>query len=59
LRLLDAAQEARIVFDLIVAPVILGREADQQSGRFSIAGNDDLLVLGLAQKLGEIVLDPG
>jgi len=44
--LFDAAQEARVVFELMVEPVILGREADQQSGRFSVAGDDDLLAFG-------------
>jgi hypothetical protein len=47
-RLVYAAQEARIVFQLIVEPVILGRESDQQSGRSSIACNNDLLAFGLA-----------
>jgi hypothetical protein len=37
-RLLDAAQEARIVFELMIKPVILGRETDQQSGCFSVTG---------------------
>ena len=58
-RTLDAAQKPRVIFELIVEPVILGREPDQQSGRFSLAGNDDLLTLGFAQKPGEIVLDFG
>ncbi len=46
--LFDAAQEARVVFELMVEPVILGREADQQSGRFSVAGDHDLLPFGFA-----------
>jgi hypothetical protein len=58
-RLFDAAQKARVVFDLIVQPVILRREADQQSGWFSVAGNYDLLALGFAQKPREVVLDFG
>lgn len=28
-RAIDAAQKARVIFELIVAPFILGREADQ------------------------------
>jgi hypothetical protein len=47
---LDAAQKARVVFELMAEPVILGSEADQHSGRFSIAGNDDLLTLGFVRK---------
>ena len=48
----DAASEARIVFELIVEPVIFGREAYQQSGWFSVAGNDNLLGFGFVQKPG-------
>jgi hypothetical protein len=58
-RLLNPAQEAWIVFELIIKPIVLGREADQQSGWFTVAGNNDLLALGFAQKPGEIVLDFG
>ena len=47
-RLLDAAQKPWVVFEPIIEPVILGREADQQSGRFSVAGDDDLLAFGFA-----------
>jgi len=55
----DVASEARVVFKPIVERVFLGREADQQSGRLPIAGNDDLPAGGFAQKPGEIVLDLG
>jgi len=54
-RLLDAAQEARIVFELIVEPIVLGCEAYQHPGRLSVAGDDNLFVLGFTQKPGEIV----
>jgi hypothetical protein len=50
-RTLDAAQEARAVFEL-VERVVLGPEADQHSGWF-------LLPFGFAQKPREIVLDLG
>jgi len=33
-RTLDAAEKPRVIFEQIVEPVILGREADQQSGGF-------------------------
>ena len=55
--LLEAAQEARVVFELIVKPIVLQREADQHAGRLPIAGDYDLLVLDFAQKPGEILLD--
>lgn len=58
-RLLDAAQEARVAFELVVEPVILGPEAYQHPGRFSVAGDDNLLAFGFAQKSREIVLDFG
>ena len=58
-RLLDSAQEAWIVFELIIEPVVLGREAYQHAGRLSAAGNDNLLSFGFVQKSGEIVLDFG
>ena len=51
----DAAQKARVIFELVVEPVILGPEADKQSGRFPVAGDDDLLVFGFAQKPREVV----
>ena len=55
-RLFDAAQKARVVFELVVEPVILGRETHQHSGRLAAAGDDDFLAFGFAQKPGE--LDP-
>jgi hypothetical protein len=58
-RLLDAAQKRRIVFEPIIEPIVLGPEADQHSGRFAVASNDDLLGLGFAQKPREIVFDLG
>src|SRR5262249_17340472 len=58
-RTLDAAPEPRVVFELIIDPVILGSEADQQSGRFPVAGDNDLLGFGFVQKPREVVLDFG
>jgi hypothetical protein len=57
--LFDAAQEPRIIFEPVIKPAILGCEADQQSGRFSIAGDDDPFAFSFAQKPREIVLDLG
>ena len=57
--MLDAAQKARVVFEPIIEPVTLGPEADHHPGRLSIAGDDDLLAVGFAQKPREIVLDLG
>ena len=45
-RLLDAAQKARVVFELMIGPIFLGREADQHPDRSSVAGNNDLLGFG-------------
>jgi len=55
----DAAQKAPVVFEPVVEPVVLGREADEHSGRFPVAGDDDLLAFGFAQKPREIVLNFG
>jgi hypothetical protein len=52
-----AAQQARVVFEAVIEPVILGPEADQHPGRFPVAGDDDLLAF--AQKAREVVLDFG
>jgi len=43
----------------VIKPIIVGSEADQHPGRLSVAGDDDLLALGFAQKPREIVLDLG
>jgi hypothetical protein len=51
-RAFDAAQKPRIVFELIIEPIILGYEADQQFGRVSAAGDHDLVTHGFAQKPG-------
>ena len=40
-RLLEVVREAWIVFEPKIGPVVFGRKADQQSSRFSIAGDDD------------------
>jgi hypothetical protein len=53
-RLFDAAQKARVIFELIVAPFILGREAYQHAGWFSVAGNHDLLALGFTQSISTV-----
>ena len=50
-------RKARVVFGLMVEPIVLGREAYQHAGRLPIADNDDLLALGFVQKPGKIVLD--
>jgi len=47
-RLLDAAQKPWVVFEPITEPVIVRRQADQDPGRFSVAGDDDLLPFGFA-----------
>jgi hypothetical protein len=49
-RLLDAMQEPRVVFELAVEPIILGGEAYQHSSWFPVAGYNDCVSLGFAQK---------
>ena len=53
----DAAQKARVVFEAVIEPVVLGGEADQHSGRFATSGDDDLLGLGFAQQTRQVTLD--
>src|SRR5260370_30577841 len=55
----DSLEKARVVFQAIVEPVIFGLEADQHSGRLSMAGDDDLVLLGFSQKAREVVLEFG
>jgi hypothetical protein len=50
--LADAAKKPRVAFASVIKPVILGLEADQHPGRFPVAGDDDLLAFGFAQKPG-------
>src|SRR5580700_1566693 len=58
-RLVDAAQEARIAFELIIKSVFLGPEAYQHPGRFAVTGDNYLPAFGFAQKAREVVLDFG
>jgi hypothetical protein len=55
----DPCKESRIVFQPVIEPVVLRTEADQHTGGLAVAGNDDLLILGLAQKAREIVFHLG
>jgi hypothetical protein len=57
--LVDAAKKPRIVFASVIDPIILGPEADQYPGQFSVADNYDLLIFSFTQKPREIVLDLG
>jgi hypothetical protein len=42
-RPVDAAQKARIIFELIIKPVFLGSEVDKHTRWFTVASDDDLL----------------
>src|SRR5438874_6954256 len=53
----DAREKARIALQAIVEPVILRRKSDQDPCRFAMTGDDDLLVFGLPEIAGEIILD--
>ena len=46
----DALKETRIVLKLVIKPVILRLESDQDSGRLSMASYNNLLLLRLTQK---------
>ena len=48
-RLLDVAQEARVVLEAVVEPVVLALEPDQDTGRLAVARDDDLLSFCPAQ----------
>ena len=58
-RLLDTAQEARVMFEAVFEPVLFRPEADQHARRFAVARDDDLLRLCLSKKARQIVLDFG
>jgi thiamine pyrophosphate-dependent acetolactate synthase large subunit-like protein len=57
--MLDAAQKTRVTFELVIQPIALSPEADQRSGRLPVAGDDNLLAFGFAQKPREVVPDLG
>src|SRR5215204_3811934 len=56
-RRLDVLEEPRIVLQLVVRPVLLRSEADEDSGRLPFMGNDDLLFLRQAQVFREMPFD--
>ena len=47
----DALQEARIIQEPILEPVLLRLEADEDARRFAMARNDNVLLLGLTQQM--------
>jgi hypothetical protein len=46
-RLVDTVQKAWVAFELIVEPILSGREAYHQSGWLAVAGNYDLSAFGV------------
>ncbi len=58
-RLIDTAQEARVMFQTIFEPIVFGSESDQHASRLAITRDDDLLPLSLAKIARQIVLDFG
>src|SRR5256885_5542590 len=58
-RLRDATKETRIILQPVIEPVVLRGEADQHAGRLAVTGDDDVLLLSLAQEMRKIVLHRG
>src|SRR5439155_2831443 len=54
---LDAREEACVILEPIVEPVILRRKPDEDTCRLSVAGDHHLPDLGFSQVPGEVVLD--
>jgi len=53
---LDTGQEACVILEPIVEPVILRRKPDEDTCRLSVAGDHHLPDLGFSQVPGEVVL---
>lgn len=58
-RLLDSAQELRVVLQTILDPIVLGSEPDQDAGKAPVTCDDDLVHGRLPEIVGEVVLDLG
>lgn len=48
-RFTDTLKKLGIVLEPVIEPIILRLKADQNAGRFPVAGNDDLALLGETQ----------
>ena len=57
--LFDPSQEAGIVFQPIIEPIILRFESDQHASRFAMACDNDLLRLCFTEKPRQVILDLG
>ena len=58
-RLFDTTQEARVVFEAVLEPVLFRLETDQHAGGLTMARNNDLLRLSFSKKARQIILDLG
>src|SRR5260221_7718339 len=58
-RLFDTTQEARVVFEAVLEPVLFRLEADQHAGGLTMARDNDLLRLSFSKKARQIILDLG
>jgi hypothetical protein len=56
-RLFDTTEEARVMFETVLEPILFRFEADQEACRFAVTRDDDLLRLGLTKIPRQIVLD--
>ena len=52
-----AAGSAGSLLETIFEPIIFRLEPDRQTGGFAVAGDHDILLLGLAQQMRQVVLD--
>src|SRR4051812_43384023 len=57
--LLDAAEEARVILQPVIEPVVFRGEPDQHAGGLAMTRDDDVAFLGFAQEMREVVLHLG
>ncbi len=58
-RFFDPAEKAGIGLEPVLEPVVPRLEADQHTGRFAVARDDDFLPSGLTQEAREVIFDLG
>jgi hypothetical protein len=55
--LLDSMKESRVIFQLVIEPVVFVLEPDQHRRRLSVPRNDNAVLLSEAEVLRELILD--
>src|SRR5947209_12741715 len=58
-RLFDTTQEARVMFEAVLEPVLFRLESDQHACWLAMARNNDLLRLGFSKEARQVILDLG